>query len=67
MFSVHGNNLTLKGLYADGLKIDRRLVELRPRSSLFGLACSYALLNKIDLARAAQSHGVQLPRFSLSA
>ena len=49
---VHGNNLTLKGLYADGLKIDRRLVELRPRDPLahYNLACSYALLNKIDLA-----------------
>ena len=27
---VHGNNLTLKGRFADGLLIDRRLVELRP-------------------------------------
>jgi tetratricopeptide (TPR) repeat protein len=49
---VHGNNLTLKGCYADGLKIDRRLVELRPHDALahYNLACSYSLLKKVDLA-----------------
>lgn len=47
---VHGNNLTLKGRYTDGLKIDRRLVQLRPRDPLahYNLACSYALLKKVD-------------------
>jgi len=49
---VHGNNLTLKGRFADGLKIDRRIVELRPHDALahYNLACSYALLNKVDHA-----------------
>ena len=49
---VHGNNLTIKGRYADGLKIDRRLVDLRPHDPLahYNLACSYSLLKKIDLA-----------------
>lgn len=49
---VHGNNLTLKGRYADGLKIDRRLVDLRPADALahYNLACSYSLLKKIGPA-----------------
>jgi tetratricopeptide (TPR) repeat protein len=49
---VHGNNLTLKGCFADGLKIDRRIVELRPHDALahYNLACSYSLLKKVDLA-----------------
>ena len=49
---VHGNNLTLKGRYVEGLKIDRRLVELRPHDALahYNLACSYSLLKKIDQA-----------------
>lgn len=49
---VHGNNLTLKGRYAEGLQIDRRLVELRPGDALahYNLACSLALLKKVDLA-----------------
>lgn len=49
---VHGNNLTLKGCYADGLKIDRRIVALRPHDALahYNLACSYSLFKKVDLA-----------------
>ena len=49
---VHGNNLTLKGRYDDGLKIDRRLVDLRPRDALahYNLACSYSLVMKVDRA-----------------
>jgi hypothetical protein len=43
-----GNNLTLKGRFADGLVIDKRLVQLRPRDPLshYNLACSYALLKR---------------------
>jgi tetratricopeptide (TPR) repeat protein len=49
---VMGNNLTLKGRYAEGLIIDKRLVQLRPRDALahYNLACSYALLNRTDHA-----------------
>jgi tetratricopeptide (TPR) repeat protein len=49
---VMGNNLTLKGRYAQGLVIDKRLVHLRPRDPLahYNLACSYALLNRADHA-----------------
>jgi len=59
---VHGNNLTLKGRYADGLKIDRRLVDLRPRDALahYNLACSYALLKKVDPALRALRKALEL-------
>ena len=59
---VHGNNLTLKGRYADGLKIDRRLVELRPRDALahYNLACSYALLKRVDPALRALRKALEL-------
>ena len=45
---AHGNNLTLKGRYAEGLEIDKRLVQLRPTDPLahYNLACSYALLEE---------------------
>lgn len=47
---AHGNNLTLKGRYRDGLDIDKRLIELRPQDPVvrYNLACSYALLGKPD-------------------
>jgi tetratricopeptide (TPR) repeat protein len=59
---VHGNNLTLKGRYADGLKIDRRLVELRPHDALahYNLACSYSLLKKVDPALRALRKAIEL-------
>lgn len=49
---VQGNNLTLKGRFAEGLQIDKRLVKLRPEDPLahYNLACSYALLNKKEQA-----------------
>ena len=49
---VQGNNLTLKGRYAEGLQIDKRLIHLRPNDPLahYNLACSYALLKKPDQA-----------------
>ena len=59
---VHGNNLTLKLRYEDGLKIDRRLVQLRPKDALahYNLACSYSLLKKIDLALRALRRAFEL-------
>jgi tetratricopeptide (TPR) repeat protein len=59
---VHGNNLTLKGRFADGLIIDRRLVELRPNDPLayYNLACSYSLLKKIDHAVRALRKAIDL-------
>jgi hypothetical protein len=59
---VHGNNLTLKGRYVEGLKIDRRLVQLRPRDPLahYNLACSYSLLKRIDPALRALRKAIEL-------
>jgi len=59
---VMGNNLTLKGRYAHGLDIDRRLVQLRPRDPLahYNLACSYALLKQTDQALRTLRKAVEL-------
>jgi tetratricopeptide (TPR) repeat protein len=59
---AHGNNLTLKGRYADGLDIDKRLIQLRPTDALahYNLACSYALLKKPDLALKTLRRAVEL-------
>jgi tetratricopeptide (TPR) repeat protein len=48
----HAKNLALKGRYAEGLQVDRRLVELRPQDPYahYNLACTYALLKQRDLA-----------------
>ena len=59
---AHGNNLTLKGRYADGLELDKRLIQLRPHDALahYNLACSYALLKKPDLALKTLRRAVEL-------
>ena len=59
---VHGNNLTLKGRFTDGLQIDRRLVELRPADALahYNLACSYSLVKKADPALRALRKALEL-------
>lgn len=50
--SALGDLYTKKGLYEEGLKIDLRLSVLRPDDPivLYNLACSYSLLNNIDVA-----------------
>jgi tetratricopeptide (TPR) repeat protein len=59
---VMGNNLTLKGRYAQGMQIDKRLVELRPGDPLahYNLACSYALTNRPDQALKTLRRAVEL-------
>ena len=59
---AHGNNLTLKGRFADGLELDKRLIQLRPQDALahYNLACSYALLKKPDLALKTLRRAVEL-------
>jgi tetratricopeptide (TPR) repeat protein len=59
---AHGNNLTLKGRYADGLEIDKKLIQLRPTDALahYNLACSYALLKKPDLSLKTLRRAVEL-------
>ena len=45
---VMGNLLTLKGRFAEGMNVDKRLVRLRPNDALahYNLACSFALLKR---------------------
>jgi tetratricopeptide (TPR) repeat protein len=59
---VHGNNLSLKGRYADGLAVDKRLVHLRPEDPLayYNLACSYALIKKNELALKTLRRAIEL-------
>jgi tetratricopeptide (TPR) repeat protein len=59
---AHGNNLTLKGRYADGLEIDKRLIQLRPNDALahYNLACSFALLKKCDQSLKTLRRAVEL-------
>ncbi len=59
---VMGNNLTLKGRYAQGLVIDRRLVQLRPKDALahYNLACSYSLLKRAEQALISLRRAVEL-------
>jgi len=48
--SALGDLYTRNKMYDEGLKIDRRLVEIRPRDPIvyYNLACSYSLLNNMD-------------------
>lgn len=59
---VHGNNLTLKGRYRDGLEIDQRLVELRPADPVvrYNLACSYALLGDADASLTSLRQAIEM-------
>jgi tetratricopeptide (TPR) repeat protein len=59
---VQGNNLTRKGRFAEGLQIDKRLVQLRPADPLahYNLACSYALLKRPDPAIKTLRRAVEL-------
>ena len=57
-----GELYTKKGLYSNGLSVDRRLAQLRPDEPVvhYNLACSYSLLNKTDEALASLKRAVQL-------
>jgi tetratricopeptide (TPR) repeat protein len=59
---AHANNLTLKGRYAEGLQVDKRLVQLKPNDPLahYNLACSYALLKQPELALKMLRRAVEL-------
>lgn len=49
---VLASNLSSKGLVKEGLKVDQRIVQLRPADATahYNLACRYALLRQPDLA-----------------
>jgi tetratricopeptide (TPR) repeat protein len=59
---ILGDNYTRRGLYAEGLKIDQRLIRLRPDDSVvhYNLACSYSLTGQIELAFLALDTAISL-------
>jgi tetratricopeptide (TPR) repeat protein len=59
---ILGSLLTLKGRFAEGLKLDRRLVRLRPDDALahYNLACSFALLKRPEQSLATLRRAVEL-------
>src|SRR5262245_46941923 len=54
--------LSLKGLFRERLKLDKRLVRLRPDDALahYNLACSYARLKRADLSIKTLRKAVEL-------
>src|SRR5947209_11315823 len=59
---AQASNLTLKGLLKEGLKVDQKLVQLRPQdpTAHYNLACRYALLKQRDLALNTLRRAVEL-------
>ena len=59
---VMGNLLTLKGRFAEGLHLDKRLVQLRPNDALahYNLACSFALMKQLDQSLRTLRKAVEL-------
>jgi tetratricopeptide (TPR) repeat protein len=59
---ILGDDYTRRDRFEDGLRIDRRLVVLRPRDALvhYNLACSYSLTQQCDLAAEALNTAISL-------
>jgi len=57
-----GDQYTQRGLFQEGLKVDERLAQLEPESSLvfYNLACSYSLTDQFDRAVAALERALEL-------
>jgi tetratricopeptide (TPR) repeat protein len=57
-----GDHYTQRGLFQEGLKVDERLAELEPNSSLvfYNLACSYSLTTQYDRAVQALDRALDL-------
>lgn len=57
-----GDAYTKKGRYKEGLKIDERLVKLKPDDPLvhYNLACSYSLLKMANLCLEALEKAIHL-------
>jgi Flp pilus assembly protein TadD len=59
---VLGDDYTRRGRFQDGLRIDQRLSQLRPRDAWvhYNLACSYSLTQQFDLAAEALNTAINL-------
>ncbi|HVK14707.1 MAG TPA: hypothetical protein VM597_38575 [Gemmataceae bacterium] len=59
---AQASNLTTKGLLKEGLKVDQKLVQVRPQdpTAHYNLACRYALMKQPDLALTTLRKAVEL-------
>jgi tetratricopeptide (TPR) repeat protein len=59
---AQASNLTTKGMLKEGLKVDQKLVQLRPGDATahYNLACRYALLKQRDMALSTLRRAVEL-------
>ena len=59
---AQASNLTTKGLLKEGLKVDQKLVQVRPAdpTAHYNLACRYALMRQPDLALTTLRKAVEL-------
>ena len=57
-----GDHYTQRGLFQEGLKVDERLAQLEPTSSLvfYNLACSYSLTDRFEQAAFALDRALEL-------
>lgn len=57
-----GNAYTIQGRHEEGLRVDKRLAELRPKDPVvrYNLACSYSLVGNVDAAIEALETSVKL-------
>ncbi len=59
---ILGDDYTRRGMLEEGLRVDQRLSELRPRDPLvyYNLACSYSLADELPLAVGALERALTL-------
>jgi tetratricopeptide (TPR) repeat protein len=59
---AQASNLTTKGLLKEGLKVDQKLVQVRPHdpTAHYNLACRYALLKQPDMALSTLRRAIEL-------
>nr|WP_149111954.1 hypothetical protein [Limnoglobus roseus] len=59
---AQASNFTVKGRFKDGLRVDQRLVAVRPQDATahYNLACRYAILKQRDLAMKTLRRAVEL-------
>ena len=59
---ILGDDYTRRDRFEDGLRIDQRLVVMRPRDALvhYNLACSYSLTQQCDMAAEALNTAISL-------
>lgn len=62
VLQAQASTLTAKGLLREGLKVDQKLIQLRPAdpTAHYNLACRYALLKQPDLALTTLRRAVEL-------